>query len=232
MEYLQWNIKTDTDVRDLLATGTAATALPSDAATADATNRVDANRTTGVINSILICNNRTATSTVNLYTERYDGSSAGTPMYILNSVANQRRLNDNPVSPAYYDYAVPFSQALQWFHDYVRDHFKTEFKKTLIPTNTWGNTYANYESSLNRLQIDPVDLKHSPDYVIIYGIDISDENCELVIEYDNNRRKNRTKHIPLKNNKFVIFPSTQRYYITQNKEKKLNGILTTVYEYI
>ena len=47
---------------------------------------------------------------------------------ILNSVANQRRLNDNPVSPAYYDYAVPFSQALQWFHDYVRDHFKTEFK--------------------------------------------------------------------------------------------------------
>ena len=151
---------------------------------------------------------------------------------ILNSVANQRRLNDNPVSPAYYDYAVPFSQALQWFHDYVRDHFKTEFKKTLIPTITWGNTYANYESSLNRLQIDPVDLKHSPDYVIIYGIDISDENCELVIEYDNNRRKNRTKHIPLKNNKFVIFPSTQRYYITQNKEKKLNVILTTVYEYI
>ena len=87
MAYLQWNIKTDTDVRDLLATGTAATALPSDAATADATNRIDATKTTGVINSILVCNNRTAASTVNLYTERYDGSSAGTKMYILNSVS-------------------------------------------------------------------------------------------------------------------------------------------------
>jgi|TARA_R100001530_G_scaffold64376_2_gene46254 hypothetical protein len=151
---------------------------------------------------------------------------------ILDSVAHQRRLNDNSVIPAYHDYAVPFSIPLQWFHDYVRDHFQTEFKKTLILIKTWGNIYANHESSLNRLQVDPVDLRHSPDYVIVYGIDIVDENCELVIEYDDNRRKNRTKHIPLKNNKFVIFPSTQRYYITQNKEKKLNVILTTVCEYV
>ena len=151
---------------------------------------------------------------------------------ILNSVANQKRLDNNPVSYTYNDYAVPFSISLQWFHDYLRDHFDTEFKNTLIPIKTWGNTYANHESSLNRFQIDPVDLKHSPDYVIIYGIDIADENCELVIEYDDNRRKNRTRHIPLKNNKFVIFPSTQRYYITKNKEKKLNIILTTVYVYI
>ena len=54
MAYLQWNIKTDTDVRDLLATGTAATALPADAAAIDATNRTDSTKTTGVINSILI----------------------------------------------------------------------------------------------------------------------------------------------------------------------------------
>ena len=47
---------------------------------------------------------------------------------ILTSVARQRRLGNNPAQPAYHDYAVPFSQPLQWFHDYVRDHFKTEFK--------------------------------------------------------------------------------------------------------
>jgi hypothetical protein len=151
---------------------------------------------------------------------------------ILNSVANQKPLNDNPISPAYNDYAVPFSSALQWFHDYVRDHFYAQFKKTLLPINTWGNIYNFRESSLNRHQVDSGNLNHSPDYTLIYGIDIKDNSCELVIEYDDNRRKNRTRHIPIENNKFVIFPSTQRYFITKNKEKKLNVFLTTIYEYV
>jgi len=151
---------------------------------------------------------------------------------ILTSVARQRRLGNNPAQPAYHDYAVPFSQPLQWFHDYVRDHFKTEFKKSLLPINTWGNTYASHENSLNQPHINLLDLKDSSDYILIYGIAVADKTCELIIEYDDNRRKNKTKHIPLKNNKFVIFPSTQKYYITQNKEKKLNVILTTLYEYV
>jgi hypothetical protein len=151
---------------------------------------------------------------------------------ILTSVANQQRLDNNPISLAYHDYAVPFSQPLHWFHDYVRDHFKTEFKRTLIPVNTWGNIYAAHEGSLNRLQINPLDLKNAPDYVIIYGLQVADADCELVIEYDDNKRKNQIKRLPLKDNKFIIFPSTQRYYITKNKQDKLNVILTTVCEYI
>lgn len=151
---------------------------------------------------------------------------------ILDSIANQKRLNKNPTSPAYNDYAVPFSLPLQWFHEYIKDHFKTEFKKTLIPINTWGNVYNFRESSLNRHQVDPIDLKHSPDYTLIYGIDVGDKSCELIVEYDDNRRKNSARHILIENNKFVIFPSTQRYFLTKNKDKRLNIFLTTVYEYV
>ena len=90
MGYVQWNITSNTTARDLLATsGTnynLATAYPAEAATATNANRIDATKTSGIIESVLICNNRTAASTVNLYTERWDGSgSGGTKMYILNS---------------------------------------------------------------------------------------------------------------------------------------------------
>ena len=53
-----------------------------------------------------------------------------------------------------------------------------------------------------------------------------------VIEYDNNRRKGRTWHVPIKNNHFYLFPSTQKYFFTANKSKQLNTILTITYEYI
>ena len=76
------------------------------------------------------------------------------------------------------------------------------------------------------------DLKNSPDYTCIYGVDVAKDSCELVIEYDDNRRKNRTWHIPLENNKFIIFPSTQRYFISQNKSKQMNIFLTMTYTYI
>ena len=94
MAYLQWNITGNTTARDLLegsaavpAAGTAATATPADASTASSTNRVEVTKTNGRIESILIANNYTAASTVDLYTERWDGDGAGgTKMYILNSV--------------------------------------------------------------------------------------------------------------------------------------------------
>ena len=75
-------------------------------------------------------------------------------------------------------------------------------------------------------------LKDAPDYTCVYVIDIAKDSCELVIEYDDNRRKNRTWHIPLVNNKFIIFPSTQRYFISQNTSKQMNIFLTMTYEYI
>ena len=49
---------------------------------------------------------------------------------------------------------------------------------------------------------------------------------------EDNRRKYRTWHIPIKNNYFYMFPSTQRYLITENKSKQMNVLLTINYEFI
>lgn len=85
-----------------------------------------------------------------------------------------------------------------------------------------GNIYGPLEQSYSRTQINPLNLKNSPDYTWIYGVDVQKDSCELVIEYDDNRRKGRTWHIPLENNKFIIFPSTHRYFISKNKGAQMN----------
>ena len=151
---------------------------------------------------------------------------------ILNSFVSEKRLSKNKKDYSYQDFEVPFSKPLQWLKDYLRDHFNVDYHRTLIGKKEWGNVYRQYESSCVRQQVEPLLLKDVPDYTVLYGVEMAKNSCELVIEYDDNRRKNKTWHIPLENNKFIIFPSTQRYFISQNKSKQINVFLTITYEYI
>ena len=151
---------------------------------------------------------------------------------ILNSLAFNKRLSKNKKDYSYEDFEVRFSKPMQWLKDYIRDHFRGDYGKTLVSHKEWGNIYNPHQSSSTRHQVNPVYLKNAPDYTCLYGVNVAKESCELVIEYDDNRRKGGTWHIPLKDNQFIIFPSTQRYFISSNKSKQLNIFLTITYEYI
>ena len=151
---------------------------------------------------------------------------------ILNSFAFEKRLSKNKKDYSYQDFKVPYSKPLSWLQDYLRDHFRVDYYRTLMGKKEWGNLYGPDESSFMRHQVEPLLLKDSPDYTCVYGVEVAKDSCELVIEYDDNRRKNRTWHIPLKDNQFIIFPSTQRYFISQNTSKQMNIFLTMTYEYV
>ena len=124
----------------------------------------------------------------------------------------------------------PFSREWDKLNTYMREHITVEHGFTLINKETWGNVYKPKEISIPLLNIDPVDLKNSPDYTFLYGVSVKD--CSVRIHYDQNRRSGRSWDIPLTNNSFVMFPSTQMYYITNNQKDSLNFILTTTYEFI
>ena len=151
---------------------------------------------------------------------------------IIESHINQKRINDNPKSYSFDDYKVSFSQPLQWLQDYIRDHWRVEYGYTLVTKTIHGNIMYPKEKSWVRHQVDPVDLRNSPDYTFIYVVDVKEDSSECIIEYDNNRRKNRTWHIPIKNNNFIMFPATNRYSFSPNTSKSLNMLLTINYEYL
>ena len=124
----------------------------------------------------------------------------------------------------------PFSRTWDMLNTYIQDHVQVEYRFSLINKETWGNTYKPKEISIPLLNIDPVDLKNSPDYTLLYGVKIKD--CMVRIHYEDNRRKGRSWDIPLYNNKFIMFPSTCMYYLTNTQKDSLNFVQTITYEYI
>ena len=124
----------------------------------------------------------------------------------------------------------PYSREWDKLNTYLREHINVEYGFQLINKETWGNVYKPKEISIPLLNIDPVDLRNSPDYILLYGVNVKD--CSVRIHYDDNRRAGRSWDIPLKNNQFIMFPSMQMYYITNNQKDSLNFILTTTHEFI
>ena len=124
----------------------------------------------------------------------------------------------------------PFSRTWDMLNTYISDHIRIEYDINLINKNTWGSIYKPTETSIIQQQIDPVDLRNSPDFVMLYGVKI--KNCMIKIYFDDNRRAGRSWDIPLENNKFIMFPSTNMYHVINNQKDSLNFVQTITYEYI
>jgi len=125
---------------------------------------------------------------------------------------------------------LQFSRTYDKLNTYIGDFIRLEHGINLVNKSTWGNIYKPNETTIPLLNIDPVDLRNSPDFTLLYGVKIND--CFVKIHYDDNRRKGRSWDIELKNNMFIMFPSTNMYHITNNQKDSLNFVQTITYEYI
>ena len=125
---------------------------------------------------------------------------------------------------------LQFSRTWNKLNTYIMDHIRVEHDINLINKSTWGNIYKPTETTIPLLNIDQVDLRNSPDFTLLYGVKVKD--CMVRIHFDDNRRKGRSWDIELKDNMFIIFPSTNMYYLTNTQKDSLNFVQTIIYEYI
>ena len=124
----------------------------------------------------------------------------------------------------------PFSKTFDKLNTYIKEHINLKYNFQLVDKKTWGNIYKPNETTIPLLNIDPVDLRNSPDFTMLYGVKVKD--CFVRIHYEDNRRKGRSWDIKLKNNMFIMFPSTNMYYLTNNQKDSCNFVQTITYEYI
>ena len=143
---------------------------------------------------------------------------------------DRKKLQEDTLKSQLNNKEFPFSRTWDMLNTYVREHLNVEYGFQLINKETWGNVYKPKEISIPLLNIDPVDLRNSPDYVLLYGVNVKD--CNVRIHYDDNRRQGRSWDIPLEDNKFIIFPSTCMYYLTNKQKDSLNFVQTITYEFI
>ena len=77
------------------------------------------------------------------------------------------------------------------------------------------------------MDIDFRSLKDSVDYTMLYGVNTS--NCVVTILYDDNRNKQQYHSIDLTSNKFIIFPSSNMYFINNKQKESFNFVLKINY---
>ena len=143
---------------------------------------------------------------------------------------DQEKLTNDILQSTFNSKEFPFSRTWDMLNTYMRDFIGLDYGINLVNKSTWGNIYKPNETTIPLLNIDPVDLRNSPDFTMLYGVKVKD--CNVRIRFEDNRRKGRSWDIELKNNMFIMFPSTNMYYITNNQKDSLNFVQTITYEYI
>ena len=143
---------------------------------------------------------------------------------------DQEKLTNDILQSTFNSKEFPFSRTWDMLNTYMRDFIGLDYGINLVNKSTWGNIYKPNETTIPLLNIDPVDLRNSPDFTMLYGVKVKD--CFVRIHYEDNRRKGRSWDIPLTNNQFIMFPSTNMYYLTNNQKDSLNFVQTITYEYI
>jgi len=124
---------------------------------------------------------------------------------------------------------VMYSRTLSKVSDYIKEYINLKFKLSLFENKITGEIYRPGKITLPLLNVNPVDLTNSSDYTMLYGVHVKD--CMVRIYYDHNRRAGRSWDISLTNNKFLLFPSTNMYCITNNQKDSMNFIQTITYDY-
>ena len=143
---------------------------------------------------------------------------------------DQEKLTNDILQSSFINKQFPLSRTWDMLNTYMRDFIGLDYGINLVNKSTWGNIYKPAETTIPLLNIDPVDLRNSPDFTMLYGVKVKD--CFVRIHYEDNRRKGRSWDIELKNNMFIMFPSTNMYYLTNNQKDSLNFVQTITYEYI
>tara|TARA_R100001480_G_scaffold108339_1_gene110098 strand:+ start:1564 stop:2067 length:504 start_codon:yes stop_codon:yes gene_type:complete len=125
---------------------------------------------------------------------------------------------------------IKFSKSFDQLNKYIIDHIRLNYNVNLVNQDTWFDMFSSNEKTDPLLNVDPVDLRNSPDYTLLYGLGTS--NCHVRVYFDDNRRKGRSYDMELENNHFILFPSNNMYVINNKQEDTLNFVQTITYEYI
>jgi|TARA_Y100000114_G_C11727140_1_gene311590 hypothetical protein len=121
---------------------------------------------------------------------------------------------------------TPFSRELDKIRNYMREFLS--IKHNLSFLENFGSEsmfFFPQERSEPLRAYNAMDVKNSPDYTCLYGVNVGKDSVKIIIRYDNHKLKECTKIMNLNNNDFVFFPSTLNYHIAKNKSEQLNCIL-------
>ena len=142
--------------------------------------------------------------------------------HILSNFSKLNRYNDSQYWFMSEYLKVPYHQHIQWTQDWLRDHFRYEHGKTLVPTpvdSIRGIIQQTGESVITHNNVKEWHLEESPEVSCLYCVESGPRSADVIFEYDDGRNKHRRWKVPLVQDQFILFSSNLNHYITHNKNK-------------
>jgi|13_taG_2_1085334.scaffolds.fasta_scaffold16348_3 hypothetical protein len=132
----------------------------------------------------------------------------------------------------YEDVKDKFYKTIDRLETFIREYMHVDHRRHITRGDghyPYGRYYEKNEISKPMLEVNPFNLKASPDWVCLYGVEIDPGSCKIIITYNDNRKKGKKWIVDLETNKFVMFPATLEYYIENKNNSYLNYIQTLTY---
>jgi len=100
---------------------------------------------------------------------------------ILDSHLQANTITNNQFSFSFLDYKVPSSKALDMVQTYIVDYLDSYFNTRVFPFQRFGNILKPNEQTFSRNFLDLNNSSNSIDYVLVYGVDVANNSCSIVI---------------------------------------------------
>lgn len=145
---------------------------------------------------------------------------------ILISFIENKTISKDTLKYESLDYVVNHSKTHQVLINYIIEHLYLKYKLNLINVLSFGNVLDKNEQSFSR---KIKNYKHKLDnlnYVMVYGVDVNDD-CSIIFEDEDHSNNQELHHFNIKNNEFILFKSTERFFISKNISNKKNIFLIT-----
>jgi len=115
---------------------------------------------------------------------------------------------------------------ITWIHDYIRDHYRLQYKKLPVWLDKSGLIQKKNELINCHDHIDPFDLLKSPDLSCLYTLQTGKKNSYIVFVTKEGREKNLRWRVPVLKNRFYLFNSGLKHYFTPHDNEESNIFLS------
>jgi hypothetical protein len=125
---------------------------------------------------------------------------------------------------------VAFSKDLERLDKYVYETFQVRGHGRLSKSKPFKyHILLPNESSEIMLKADMNDSGVSSDLVCLCAVTVAPDSTNIVLNYDNNRLRDRTERLQLIQNEYIMFPTTQTFYFSKNTSQQINIFLEQEY---
>ena len=151
----------------------------------------------------------------------------------IHGYLESKRKNNLKDSVQYKDYEFKYvSQETILLNIFIRDEFFVQTKEKIVLDDKYINVMEHLEQSYLRNNVDVTCYERSTWYTCIYCCDVTEDSSELIIQYDNNIDKENIVKFKIENNKIFVFPSTLKYFFSENLSTDPNIFITFTYKII